>query len=139
MPHRARFQRWITCGERDDYADVLIDPPLEPTESGIPETLTRVLLAPRHRGVSLKEDAQFPVDVYVVTVPKVLRDATTVTPDALKIRLWAVLEGVARELLQSRPCRRRRGQYCKRGLVCVRKLDGPAGTETGARLPGLIG
>lgn len=97
MPHRARFRRWITCGERDDYADVLIDPPLEPTESGVQETLTRVLLAPRHRGVSLKEGAQFPVDVYVVTVPQVLRDATAVTPDALKIRLWGVLEGVARD------------------------------------------
>ena len=97
MPHRARFRRWITCGERDDYADVLIDPPLEPTESGIPETLTGVLLAPRHRGVSLKGDAQFPVDVYVVTVPQELRDTTTVTPDALKIRLWAVLAEVARD------------------------------------------
>jgi hypothetical protein len=97
MPHRARFRRWLTCGDRDDYADVLIDPPLEPTESGIAETLTRVLLAPRHRGVSLKQDAQFPVDVYVVTVPQELRDATTLTPDALKIRIWAVLEEIAME------------------------------------------
>jgi hypothetical protein len=52
--HRARFRRWITSGERDDYADVLIDPPLEPRESGVPESLARVILAPRHRGVSLK-------------------------------------------------------------------------------------
>jgi hypothetical protein len=95
IPHRVQFCRWITCGERDDHADVLIDPPLEPTESGIPETLTGVLLAPRHRGVSLKEDAQFPVDVHVVTMPQALREAAT-APDALKFRLWAVLEGVAR-------------------------------------------
>jgi len=37
------------------------------------------------------------VDVYVATVPQVLLDETTLTPDALKIRLWAVLEGVARD------------------------------------------
>lgn len=93
--HRARFRRWIVCGERDDYADVLIDPPFAPTESGVPETLARVILAPRHRGVSLKAVGQFPVHVYVVTVPEVLWDAAVVSPDSLKIRLWAVLEGQA--------------------------------------------
>jgi hypothetical protein len=97
MPHRAGFCRWVTSGERDDYAEVLIDPPLEPVESGVPETLGRVLLAPRHRGVSLKADTQFPVHVYVVTVPQVLLGATTVSPDALKIRMWAVLEGAAKD------------------------------------------
>jgi hypothetical protein len=94
-PHYARFLGWIACGEREDYADVVLDPPLAPAESGVPETLTRVVLAPRHRGVSLKSVGQFPADVYVVTVPEVLFGAETVSPDALKIRLWAVLEGVA--------------------------------------------
>jgi hypothetical protein len=97
VPHRARFRRWVSSGERSDYADVLIEPPLDPTESGIPETLTRVILAPRHRGVTLKSLTQFPADVYVVTAPQDLEDAASIQPDALKIRIWGVLEGVIRD------------------------------------------
>jgi hypothetical protein len=94
VPHRARFRHWVSSGERGDYAAVLIEPPLDPTESGISETLTRVILAPRHRGVTLKSLAQFPAHVYVVTARQDLEDAARIQPDALKIRIWGVLEGV---------------------------------------------
>ncbi|HUY45860.1 MAG TPA: hypothetical protein VMV92_09070 [Streptosporangiaceae bacterium] len=97
VPHRARFRRWVVCGERSNYADVVIEPPLDPTESGVPETLTRVILAPRHRGVTLKSLTRFPADVYVATAPQVLLDAAAVQPDALKIRIWAVLEGAIQD------------------------------------------
>jgi hypothetical protein len=97
MPHRARFRRWVASGERTDYADVVIEPPLDPTESGISETLTRVILAPRHRGVTLTSLTRFPADVYVVTAPDNMQDAANVPPDALKIRIWGVLEGVIQD------------------------------------------
>jgi hypothetical protein len=97
VPHRARFRRWVASGERTDYADVVIEPPLEPAESGISETLSRVILAPRHRGVTLKSLTQFPADVYVVTAPDDLLDAQLVEPDALKIRIWGVLDGVIQD------------------------------------------
>jgi hypothetical protein len=88
-------RRWIASSarSRSDYADVAIEPPLDPTESGASEALTRVILAPRHRGVTLKSLTQFPADVYVATAPEALLEADTVQPDALKIRIWAVLEG----------------------------------------------
>jgi hypothetical protein len=97
-PHRARFRRWDVCGERSDYADVVIEPPLDPTESGVRETLT-----PRNPGTASPESlaqvmTRFPADVYVTTVPQVLLDAARVQPDALKIRIWAVLEGAIHEV-----------------------------------------
>jgi hypothetical protein len=96
-PHCAWFRRWVASGERSDYADVVIQPALDPVESGISEMLTRVILAPRHRGVTLKSLTRFPVDVYVVTAPQDLLDAAVVQPDALKVRIWGVLEGVIQD------------------------------------------
>lgn len=87
------FRRWVASGERTDYAEVIFDPPLDPHESGIPQVLTRAILAPRHRGVTLRSLADFPVHVYVVTAPEGLEDAASIPPDALKIRIWGVLEG----------------------------------------------
>lgn len=97
LPHQARFRRWVSSGARSDYADVLIEPPLDPEESGISEILTHVILAPRHRGVTLRSLTQFPADVYVATAPHDLEDAASIQPDALKIRIWGVLEGVIRD------------------------------------------
>jgi hypothetical protein len=90
--HRVRLRHWMSSGERDDYAAVVIDPPLSPGESGVAETLTRVVVAPRHAGVSLRSVSRYPVDVYVLTTPKSLENATQVPPDALRIRLWGLLE-----------------------------------------------
>lgn len=91
-PHRACFQHWVSSGERNDYAAVVIDPPWLPTETGIVESLCDVVIAPRHRGVSLRSASHYPVDVYVLTVPELLKNASTVPPDAFKIRLWALLD-----------------------------------------------
>jgi hypothetical protein len=68
---------------------VVIDPPL-PGRHG--EELTHVVLAPRERGVSLRSVSRYPVHVYVLTAPATLEDATTIPPDAFKIRYWALLD-----------------------------------------------
>jgi hypothetical protein len=47
--------------------------------------------------VTLKSLTQFPADVYVATAPLVLLDTAIVHPDALKIRIWAVLERPIRD------------------------------------------
>ncbi|MBW3634820.1 MAG: hypothetical protein KY456_17510 [Chloroflexi bacterium] len=92
--HRAHFRGWVTCGERDDYAWVYLDPPFLPTDSGISDSLETVLLAPRHQGVFLNgTEMRWPVHVYLLTAPPDLYLATDIPPDALKIRLWGVLEG----------------------------------------------
>jgi hypothetical protein len=89
------FRRWVTSGERTDYAEVVFEPPLDPRESGIPERLTRVILAPRHRGVTLRSLTEFPAHVYVATAPLGLEDEASIPSDALKFRIWGVLEGPA--------------------------------------------
>lgn len=93
VPHPARFRRWIACGERDDYAEVEFTPALEPAESGVPQALTLAILAPRHRGVTLRSLRDFPAHVYVATVPPDLTGAASVPPEAVKVRMWGVLEG----------------------------------------------
>lgn len=91
VAHVATRIRWIECGDRNDYALVELVPPLDPIETGDADLLTLVVLAPRHSGFNLRADPTFPLDVYVTTLPELLKDATVVPPDALKIRLWATL------------------------------------------------
>ncbi len=94
-PHQARFRRWVSCGERDDYAAVTVEPPFEPSETGLPRALADVILGPRHLGVNLRSLTEFPAHVYVMTASPPLAggDAPVVSPDALEIRMWALLEG----------------------------------------------
>ena len=74
--------------------EVRWDPPMLPSDSGIPDTLERVLLGPRHEGVFLNDaDIEWPVHVYVTTAPPVLDGASEIPPDALKIRIWGLLVG----------------------------------------------
>lgn len=95
--HRAIFRGWVECGERTDYAWVDIHPPFEPSESGTPESLSMVLIGPRHEGVFLNEErSEWPLHVYVMTAPLELSDAPSVPSDALKIQIWAVLTGKLR-------------------------------------------
>jgi len=90
--HQAVFRSWAVCGERRDYAWVDLLPPLAPSETGAPVSLTRVLLAPRHEGIRLTEPPkEWPIHVYVLSVPETLVDAEEVPPDIVKIRLWAIL------------------------------------------------
>jgi hypothetical protein len=91
-PHRVRFVRWVASGERDDYAEVAIEPPMQPPESGVPDTLSEVVLAPRHSGISLRSVSTYPVDVYVLTAPPEAMQENTIPPDAFKIRFWGLLE-----------------------------------------------
>ena len=88
----AVFRRWIECGERSDYAAVEFMPPLEPAATGVPEPLAHGILAPRHEGDNLKNlGDRWPIHVHVLSAPAELADAQVVPPDALKIRLWALL------------------------------------------------
>lgn len=90
--HEAILRRWVRCGERFDYAWVDIVPPLEPEESGISAALDHVLLAPRHEGFYLdQEPPEWPVHVYVLSAPDELIDSAEVPPDAVTIKLWALL------------------------------------------------
>lgn len=87
-----RFVGWVACGERDDYARVVFDPPLEPHMSGVSETLTEAILAPRHAGVTLRDLLDETVDVYVATYPATFSNAERIPPEALRIRMWGLLQ-----------------------------------------------
>lgn len=88
----AIFRRWIECGDRSDYAVVDFRPPLEPTATGVSEPLAQGIVAPRHEGDNLKNKRdRWPIHVYVLSAPSELQDADVVPPDALRIRLWALL------------------------------------------------
>lgn len=94
-PHRALFHRWVTVGQRNDYAYVSLDPPLHPSESGISESLERVVLGPRHEGVRLDQfGATWPVHVYLLTAAPEAAEGGTIPADGLKIRGWALLESL---------------------------------------------
>lgn len=91
-PHLTQFKRWVSSGERDDYAAVRIIPPLNPYESGADEILEDVILAPRHAGVSLRHIAEYPVHVYVLTTSPSRTEAQSIPPNEFSIRIWALLE-----------------------------------------------
>jgi hypothetical protein len=90
--HRVRLRHWVRSGGRDDYAAVVIDPPLAPRDGSTAATLARAIIAPRDVGVSLRSVGRRPVEVYVLTTPASLDNSATVPLEALTIRLRALLE-----------------------------------------------
>lgn len=90
----AVFDRWVSSGQRTDYAAVTFDPPLEPLETGVSHSIATAILAPRHEGVDLRAPtATWPIHVYVLTTPDELAGSSDVPPDALKIEFWGLLAG----------------------------------------------
>ena len=87
----ARWLRSVRCGERDDYALVELDPAVQPQDSGATQVLRHVVLAPRHQGVNLTASAACPIHVYVASLPDSLRDAASIRPEELTIRIWGIL------------------------------------------------
>jgi hypothetical protein len=90
--HRARFRRWVRCGERFDYAWVDLIPEIGIEGFGIREGVSAAVIGPRHEQVFLDaEDQQWPVHVYVLSPPDELADSDFLPSDAMKIRAWALL------------------------------------------------
>lgn len=96
--HTAHVERWISSGDRHDYAEVRLEPPLLPSESGVPEVLERVILAARFAGETLVPRPSRPVHVYVLTPKLGTRSTDTISPNDLAIRLWAIVNTPASEL-----------------------------------------
>ena len=91
--HWATFCKWVACGDRNDYAWVVVSPPLMPRETGVSTEIGKAIVAPRHQGVYLNRPIQqWPVHVYLLSVPVELEDADEVPPDAASIKAWALLD-----------------------------------------------
>lgn len=99
-PRRVETLGFVTCGQRDDYVWVRLDPPLEPGEAANKERIEIALLAPRHEGASLAVPVVAAVSVYVCTLraghgqlPAVVR------VDDVAIRHWGVVHPSLKEAL----------------------------------------
>lgn len=84
----ATFTRWVSCGERDDYVAVSLQPPLEPEAWGLNSRVEEAILAPRHLGFSLRT-GPFPLHAYLTTTTK-YPVPETVDPDDLTVRAWII-------------------------------------------------
>jgi hypothetical protein len=87
---RASLLRWVTCGDRADYAAVAFDPVLRPETWGVSSPVADAVLAPRHAGFSLTT-GPFPLDAFVATVGRDISEPSVIEPSDLKIRIWVVV------------------------------------------------
>lgn len=106
-PREVLFERFIKCGNRDDYVIAKILPPLEGELFGKKGNIDRVVLAPRHKGISIMETTNWPIHVYVCVIKKkdILQNSL-INPDELSIINWGLLnKGVSGTDFQARPQR----------------------------------
>ncbi len=85
--------------ERDDLALLRIQPPITGKKYGLAQDIERIVVAPRHAGVSLFPVSAWPVYVHVARLPTDNLDKA-LRPDDLKVIAWAELhqtEADARE------------------------------------------
>jgi len=65
---RVSIKSAANVGERHDFVWAEVDPPFQPPLFAMENELSQVLLAPRRYGYSLKNLADFPLDVYICAI-----------------------------------------------------------------------
>jgi hypothetical protein len=96
--HVIQFEGWVMDGDRDDLALVRLEPPLSTREAGVQRDTSKVIIATRHAGHTLRSITETPVHVYV-TVPKSGQDLDgveigSIDTAELTIVMWALLVGI---------------------------------------------
>jgi len=88
-----KFISKIQCGERNDYIVASVTPPLEGRFFGKKSDIVMVILAPRHKGVTIESSDNWPIHVYVCVMKKdALIPSTCLSPDDLQIINWGLLD-----------------------------------------------
>ncbi len=90
-PFRFSFVRWVTVGDRDDFAAIAL---AEPWETSSRARVARVFFAARHVGVDLRAlDAdEIPAHVHLLTTRPDIVDALEIGPNEFERTAWATVE-----------------------------------------------
>jgi hypothetical protein len=92
-PFRFSFLRWVTVGDRDDYAAIAL---AEPWETSSRTRVAQAFFAARHVGVDLRalRFDDIPAHVHLLTTRPDIVDALEIDSDEFERTGWATVEPV---------------------------------------------